>query len=101
MKKLIEIGDRVKITHYGNIYNSFDDQARAMGATKWHESTSAHIFKDKIGIVKNKMKHIHGDTITICLVDIGQREILIAEEGLTNIEPVVFGIVKFLKGFEK
>lgn len=101
MNKKFRIGDTVIITNGGSTYPSASYIAEKLGATRWicgEFSQNYMSLNGKKGIILGIYKK--DAYYNILLVDIGESEILIGDDGIKlykKSDPKIYGIVNFCK----
>jgi hypothetical protein len=75
----LKIGDRVKITDDGSIYNTYEKMAGIMGLTKWMPDYGTNCMTGVIVSIKEHTNHYNN---ILAGVDLGEYEIIINLEGL-------------------
>ncbi len=78
-------GDEVKIINKGENFSTYEEMAQELSATKWEYNKS---IKSLTGKIIDFAKHEHQDDI-VYLVDCGDREYLIGEDGLKLRDDVI------------
>ena len=86
----IQINDIVEIVSTGYVYDGYEAMAIKLKATKWKKDAldDEIIKKGAFGIIRNFNRLPTESHTTICLVDLGDIEILIGEGGIIPVKNI-------------
>ncbi len=87
MKRKFKIGDSVKITNPDNLYPDYEDWAKNVGVSKWINGYNS-AKKGETGTVVKSRRHEELILGMLYLVDLGDTEVIMGEDGLRKIKKI-------------